>query len=49
MFAGNYRYECTDEQEVIVPEEFKSLGVASKTCAPEVQELYTRIWTELQK
>jgi spermidine/putrescine transport system substrate-binding protein len=38
-----------DAPEVVVPEEFKALGVASQTCAPEVQELYTKIWTELQK
>ena len=35
--------------EVEVPEELKSIAVPSQTCPPEVQELYTRIWTELQK
>ena len=35
--------------EVEVPEELKSIAVPSQTCAPEVQELYTKIWTELQK
>ena len=35
--------------EVEVPEELKSIAVPSQTCPPEVQELYTKIWTELQK
>ena len=35
--------------EINVPEEFKSVGVQSETCPPEVQALYTKIWTELQK
>ena len=38
-----------DAPEVVVPEEFKKFGIPSSTCAPEVQELYTKIWTELQK
>ena len=35
--------------ELEVREELKSLAVPSQTCSPEVQELYTKIWTELQK
>jgi len=35
--------------EVVIPEEFKKNGKLSKTCPPDVQALYTRIWTELQK
>ncbi len=50
--AGSDKFmpdDMKDAPEVVVPEEFKALGVASQTCAPEVQELYTKIWTELQK
>jgi spermidine/putrescine transport system substrate-binding protein len=35
--------------EVIVPEEFRAYAEYSVVCPPEVQQLYTRIWTELQK
>ncbi len=35
--------------EIVVPAEFVDKGVFSLTCPPEVQELYTRIWTDLQK
>jgi spermidine/putrescine transport system substrate-binding protein len=41
--------DMKDAPEVIIPEEVKSLGKLSFTCPPEVQELYTKIWTELQK
>ena len=41
--------DMKDAPEVVVPEEFKKYGIPSSTCAPEVQELYTKIWTELQK
>jgi spermidine/putrescine transport system substrate-binding protein len=50
--AGSDKFMPDDMKgapEVEVPAEFKSLGVPSQTCPPEVQELYTRIWTELQK
>jgi spermidine/putrescine transport system substrate-binding protein len=50
--AGSDKFmpdDMNDAPEVVVPEEFKALGVASQTCAPEVQELYTKIWTDLQK
>lgn len=36
-------------REVNIPEELKDKGVFIPTCAPEVQALYTRIWTDLQK
>jgi len=36
-------------REIIVPAELKSAGKFSPTCSPEVQKLYTRIWTDLQK
>lgn len=35
--------------EIVIPEELKAAGHFTQTCAPEVQELYTRIWTDLQK
>ncbi len=35
--------------EVNIPSEFASSGHFIPTCAPEVQALYTKIWTELQK
>jgi len=35
--------------EIVVPAEFADKGVFTLTCPPEVQEIYTRIWTDLQK
>ena len=35
--------------EVNVPEQFKAMGSFSVTCPPEATQLYTKIWTELQK
>jgi spermidine/putrescine transport system substrate-binding protein len=35
--------------EVNIPEEFADRGRFSPLCPPEVQEMYTAIWTELQK
>ena len=35
--------------EIVIPEELKAAGKFNLACAPEVQELYTKIWTELQK
>jgi spermidine/putrescine transport system substrate-binding protein len=35
--------------EVNIPKELEPLGKISETCPPEVQELYTAIWTELTK
>ena len=35
--------------EIIIPEELKAAGKFNLACPPEVQELYTKIWTELQK
>jgi spermidine/putrescine transport system substrate-binding protein len=49
---GSEKYMPADMKgapEINVPEEFKSVGVQSQTCPPEVQALYTKIWTELQK
>jgi len=36
-------------REIVIPDELKSAGRFLPTCAPEVQKLYTRIWTDLQK
>ena len=41
--------DMKDAPEVNVPAEFAKNGVQSETCPPEVQALYTKIWTELQK
>jgi spermidine/putrescine transport system substrate-binding protein len=35
--------------EIVVPKEFEAAGKFSLTCPPEVQELYTAIWTEVTK
>jgi spermidine/putrescine transport system substrate-binding protein len=35
--------------EIVIPKEFEAVGSFSLTCPPEVQELYTAIWTELTK
>lgn len=35
--------------EIVIPEELKEHGQFSVACPPEVQNIYTKIWTELQK
>lgn len=35
--------------EIVIPEELKSAGVFNESCPPDVQQIYTRIWTDLQK
>lgn len=50
--SGSEKYmpaDMKDAREIIIPAEFASKGVPSQTCPPDVQELYTRIWTEVQK
>ena len=41
--------DMRDAPEVVTPAEFADKGVFIPTCPPEVQKIYTRIWTELQK
>ena len=41
--------DMKDAPEVHVPEEFQQYGHFNPTCPPEVQKLYSAIWTELQK
>ena len=41
--------DMKDAPEIIIPEEFASAGKFLLTCPPEATELYTAIWTELQK
>ena len=41
--------DMKDAPEVAIPAEFQAAGRFNPTCPPEVQELYTAIWTELQK
>ena len=41
--------DMIDAPEVVIPAEFVELGKFSPTCPPEVQKMYTAIWTELQK
>lgn len=41
--------EMTSAPEIVIPEELKAAGRFNQACPPEVQKLYTRIWTDLQK
>jgi spermidine/putrescine transport system substrate-binding protein len=41
--------ELKNAPEIVVPKEFESAGSFALTCPPEANDLYTRIWTELQK
>jgi spermidine/putrescine transport system substrate-binding protein len=35
--------------EIVIPEQFAAAGQFALTCPPEATELYTKIWTDLQK
>jgi spermidine/putrescine transport system substrate-binding protein len=41
--------DMKDAPEVNIPKQFESVGKFNEACPPEVQELYTAIWTELTK
>lgn len=41
--------DMKDAPEVVIPEEFADKGHFTPTCPPEVQKLYTAIWTDLTK
>ena len=50
--AGSQEFMPEDMRsapEVNIPEDLKAAGRFNETCPPDVQELYTRIWTDLQK
>ncbi|MFI0842732.1 extracellular solute-binding protein [Mesorhizobium sp. IMUNJ 23232] len=50
--AGSDKFMPEDMKtapEVIIPADVKPLGELQHLCSPEVQDLYTKIWTELQK
>jgi len=41
--------DMKDAPELVVPAEFEEAGEFLLSCSPEVQQLYTRIWTDVQK
>jgi spermidine/putrescine transport system substrate-binding protein len=41
--------ELKNAPEIVIPKEFESAGSFALTCPPEANDLYTRIWTDLQK
>lgn len=50
--AGSDKFmpaDMKDAPEVIIPEAVKPLGELQHLCSPAVQEIYSKIWTELQK
>ncbi len=50
--AGSDKFmpaDMKDAPEVVIPEEAKARGELQRLCSPEVQEIYSKIWTELQK
>ncbi len=50
--AGSDKYmpaDMKDAPEVVIPADVKPLGELQRLCSPEAQDLYTKIWTELQK
>jgi len=50
--AGSDKFmpaDMKDAPEVVVPAEAMKVAEYSRACPPAVQEIYTKIWTELQK
>jgi spermidine/putrescine transport system substrate-binding protein len=50
--AGSDKFMPADMKtahEIVIPADIESKGKFSLACAPEVTELYTKIWTELMK
>ncbi len=41
--------DMKDAPEIVIPDELKAAGKFNLACAPDVQAIYTKIWTELQK
>ena len=41
--------DMKDAPEVNIPEASKAAGSFNLACSPEVQQLYTKIWTDLMK
>lgn len=41
--------DMKDAPELVVPAELQNAGEFLETCSPEVNELYTRIWTDVNK
>jgi spermidine/putrescine transport system substrate-binding protein len=41
--------DMKDAPEVVIPKEFEAAGKFIPTCPPEVNDMYTRIWTEVLK
>ncbi len=35
--------------EVVIPDDLKAAAYVAEVCPPDVQKIYTQIWTELQK
>ena len=50
--AGSDKYmpaDMKDAPEVVIPDDVKQYGEIQVLCSPEVQDIYSKIWTELQK
>ena len=41
--------DMIDAPEIVIPEDLKAAGKFTSSCPKEVQDLYTAIWTDLQK
>lgn len=35
--------------EVVIPDDLKAAAYVAEVCPPQVQKIYTKIWTDLQK